>query len=184
CIFQISFITIGSLTMLLVAANNFPFFIVIALCMGLFDGCFISLLGPIAFDIVGPTGASQAIGCLLAMCSIPLTTGPAIAGWLYDKNDSYTIPFLLAGIPPIVGAISLTFIRCIKPPKGAPCPPVKEVSEKQNNAAAVDEPRETHKLMGDYMINGSDTGQESTGIDDIMQVDVRRLATLQRESCV
>jgi MCP family monocarboxylic acid transporter-like MFS transporter 10 len=48
--------------------------------MGLFDGCFISLLGPIAFDIVGPAGASQAIGFLLSLCSIPLTVGPPIAG--------------------------------------------------------------------------------------------------------
>ncbi|CAL4133681.1 unnamed protein product, partial [Meganyctiphanes norvegica] len=111
---QVSFISIGCLTMLLVVANNFTIFIVIALLMGFFDGCFISLLGPIAFDIVGPSGASQAIGCLLAMCSIPLTAGPAIAGWLYDELDGYTIPFLCAGIPPIVGAIILTFMRCIK----------------------------------------------------------------------
>lgn len=66
--------------MLLTATSSMPFFIVITLGMGLFDGCFISLLGPIAFDIVGTTGASQAIGFLLAMCSIPLTIGPAIAG--------------------------------------------------------------------------------------------------------
>lgn len=77
---QISFFCIGTLTMLITAANAMPFFIVIALFMGLFDGCFISLLGPIAFDIVGTAGASQAIGCLLAFCSIPLTCGPAIAG--------------------------------------------------------------------------------------------------------
>jgi MCP family monocarboxylic acid transporter-like MFS transporter 10 len=52
--------------------------------MGLFDGCFISLLGPIAFDIVGPAGASQAIGFLLSLCSIPLTVGPPIAGKLFS----------------------------------------------------------------------------------------------------
>ena len=33
-----------------------------------------------AFDICGPAGASQAIGCLLGLCSIPLTFGPQIAG--------------------------------------------------------------------------------------------------------
>ena len=30
--------------------------------MGLFDGCFITMMGPIAFDICGPAGAGQAIG--------------------------------------------------------------------------------------------------------------------------
>ncbi|KAB7498190.1 Monocarboxylate transporter 10, partial [Armadillidium nasatum] len=38
---QISFFSIGSLTMLLTAANQFWMFIVISLLMGLFDGCFI-----------------------------------------------------------------------------------------------------------------------------------------------
>lgn len=54
--------------------------------MGLFDGCFISLLGPIAFDICGREGATQAIGFLLGMCSIPLTVGPPIAGLIYDHT--------------------------------------------------------------------------------------------------
>ncbi|XP_042229594.1 monocarboxylate transporter 10-like isoform X2 [Homarus americanus] len=186
---QISFFCIGVLTMLLTAANAMPFFIVITLGMGLFDGCFISLLGPIAFDIVGPVGASQAIGCLLAMCSIPLTSGPAIAGALYDHLQSYLIPFLCAGIPPIVGAFVLFSISCIKqPPKGAPGSPVREPTEKQNNAAAVEEPKETHKLMSDYRISNGDISEprplSTSTSDDAVKVDVRRLATLQRESCV
>ncbi|XP_045612862.1 monocarboxylate transporter 10 isoform X2 [Procambarus clarkii] len=147
---QISFFCIGTLTMLLTASNAMPFFIVIALGMGLFDGCFISLLGPIAFDIVGPVGASQAIGCLLAMCSIPLTCGPAIAGALYDHLHSYLIPFLCAGIPPIIGAMVLFAVSCAKqPPKGTPGSPVRESTEKQNNAAAVEDPKETQRLMTD-----------------------------------
>ena len=44
------------------------------------DGCFVCLLGPIAFDIVGARNASQAMGFLLAMISIPLMMGPMIGG--------------------------------------------------------------------------------------------------------
>ena len=49
---QISFVSIGICTMLLIAAPYFHGFefesmIVFALIMGLFDGCFISMLGPI-----------------------------------------------------------------------------------------------------------------------------------------
>ena len=71
--------------MLLTAAPYFKGFefqsmIVFSLIMGLFDGCFITMLGPIAYDICGPAGASQAIGFLLGLCSIPLTLGPPIAG--------------------------------------------------------------------------------------------------------
>ena len=38
---------------------QFEALVVFALIMGLFDGCFITMLGPIAFDICGPAGASQ-----------------------------------------------------------------------------------------------------------------------------
>ena len=81
---QVSFVSIGICTMLLTAAPlfqgfNFESMILFSLIMGLFDGCFITMLGPIAFDICGPSGASQAIGFLLGLCSIPLTLGPPIA---------------------------------------------------------------------------------------------------------
>ncbi|XP_049844594.1 monocarboxylate transporter 10 isoform X1 [Schistocerca gregaria] len=110
---QISFVAIGCLTMLLPIVNKFGILVVIALCMGLFDGCFISLLGPIAFEICGHKGAPQAIGFLLGMCSVPLTVGPPVAGIIYDHTKSYTIPFLLAGVPPIVGGIALYLVQCV-----------------------------------------------------------------------
>lgn len=74
------------LTMLLTVTPSFTILLLISLSMGLFDGCFISLLGPIAFDICGREGATQAIGFLLGMCSIPLTVGPPIAGLIYDHT--------------------------------------------------------------------------------------------------
>jgi MCP family monocarboxylic acid transporter-like MFS transporter 10 len=96
---QISFVSIGICTMLLTAApyfNGFQFeaMSVFALIMGLFDGCFITMLGPIAYDICGTAGASQAIGFLLGLCSIPLTLGPPIAG---NKSTDFCscITFLL-----------------------------------------------------------------------------------------
>jgi MCP family monocarboxylic acid transporter-like MFS transporter 10 len=82
--------------------------------MGLFDGCFVSLLGPIAYDLCGGHGAAQAIGFLLGLCSFGLTAGPVIAGEIYDDTKSYTLPFILAGIPPIVGATLMFLIRCVK----------------------------------------------------------------------
>lgn len=74
--------------MLLPVTKSFLVLLAISLGMGLFDGCFISLLGPIVFDICGRSGATQAIGFLLGMCSIPLTVGPPIAGILYDHTGN------------------------------------------------------------------------------------------------
>ncbi|XP_053662553.1 monocarboxylate transporter 10 [Anopheles marshallii] len=111
---QMSFVMIGTLTMCLPATGSFPLLLAITLAMGLFDGCFISLLGPIAYDICGPRGATQAIGFLLGMCSLPLTLGPPVAGMLYDQTGSYQLPFILAGIPPLFGASTMFLIRCVK----------------------------------------------------------------------
>lgn len=111
---QISLMMIGVLTMLLPATSSYIILLIITFSMGLFDGCFISLLGPIAYELCGPRGATQAIGFLLGFSSIPLTVGPPIAGKLFDSTGSYTIPFVIAGIPPLIGASILFLIRCVK----------------------------------------------------------------------
>lgn len=113
CLQQVAFLSIGILTMVLVVSTHFVPLVIICLFLGLFDGCFISLLGPIAFDVVGHKGASQAIGFLLGFCSIPLTVGPPVAGLLYDHMKNYNAAFLAAGVPPIVGALLLCFIHRI-----------------------------------------------------------------------
>lgn len=77
---QIAFISIGFLTLLLTVTTNLYLLLAICVGLGIFDGCFIAVLGPIAFDLVGKEGAPQAIGFLLAFCSIPLTIGPPVAG--------------------------------------------------------------------------------------------------------
>ena len=68
-------------------AEGHQYEVLMLLCaiMGLFDGCFVTLIGPIAFDLCGPLGAGQAIGTLLGLFSLPMTAGPPIAGIIFDK---------------------------------------------------------------------------------------------------
>lgn len=113
---QIAFYSIGVLSMCLPFAPSYGVLLTIALGMGLFDGCFISLLGPIAFDLCGQKGGTQGIGFLLGLCSVPLTLGPPVAGLIYDHTQSYKLPFLLSGIPPLVGASIMFFMTCMKDP--------------------------------------------------------------------
>lgn len=61
---------------------HFTILVLITLILGLADGCFVSVMGPIAFDLCGQKGTAQAIGCILGLCSIPLTVGPPVAGKL------------------------------------------------------------------------------------------------------
>ena len=55
------------------------------------------MLGPIAFDLCGAAGAGQAIGFLLALCSVPLTLGPPVAGYIYDQ------------VPPVLSLVENIF---------------------------------------------------------------------------
>lgn len=110
---QISFVSLGVLTMLIAAANDYYVLVAITLAIGIFDGCFVSLIGPVAFDICGKEGASQAIGFVLGLSSIPMTLGPPLVGFIYDNTKSYTISFILSGVMFLVGAVLMTLIRFV-----------------------------------------------------------------------
>lgn len=66
--------------MMLPLCQVFESVIVVCLFLGLSDGFLISMMSPIAFELVGPMQASQAIGYVLGLMSIPMTAGPPIAG--------------------------------------------------------------------------------------------------------
>lgn len=114
---QVSVVLIGLSTMMIPLTDSYGFILFCFIMMGLFDGCFISVIGPIAIEICGAAGSTQAIGFLFAFCSIPLAIGPTIAGWLYDHLQSYTLPFILSGISPLFSALLMTAIHFIKDKK-------------------------------------------------------------------
>lgn len=105
---QISFYVIGLLTIALPFVKSFALLIIVSLGMGIFDGAFIALIGPIAFELCGRDCAAQAIGCMLGLAAAPLSIGPPVAGHILGIYSSYTLPFVLAGISPLIGA-SLMF---------------------------------------------------------------------------
>ncbi|XP_076466855.1 monocarboxylate transporter 10-like [Babylonia areolata] len=107
---QAAFFLLGVTTLCIPFAESFTSLIIICLVMGLCDGLFICLLGPIAFDLVGERGASQAIGFLFGIFSVPMTLGPPLAGLIYDHLHSYRVAFHAAGAPPIIGALLLFLI--------------------------------------------------------------------------
>lgn len=111
---QVSFMAMGLLTLSIAAAHTYVSLVLVCLLLGLCDGCFISLIGPAAQRLTGTHGASQAIGFLLGLCSVPLTAGPPAAGILYDQRGNYNLAFLLAGVPPIVASILMCAIHLIK----------------------------------------------------------------------
>ena len=78
---QLAFFLLGVSTASIPLAPNFPALVAIVLVLGISDGCFVCLLGPIAFDLLGPVDMPQGLGCLLGLMSGPMTLGPPLAGW-------------------------------------------------------------------------------------------------------
>ncbi|GAA6066125.1 monocarboxylate transporter 8 [Tachysurus ichikawai] len=72
--------TLGLMSMMIPQCRMLEGLMVVCVFMGLCDGCFITIMAPIAFELVGPMRASQAIGYLLGLMAIPMTAGPPIAG--------------------------------------------------------------------------------------------------------
>ncbi|PWA27453.1 hypothetical protein CCH79_00000309, partial [Gambusia affinis] len=110
----LSFLIIGVMSMMIPLCHIFGGLIAVCLLMGLFDGCFICIMAPIAFELVGAKDVSQAIGFLLGLMSVPMVAGPPIAGFLRDKLGSYDLAFYLAGIPPIIGGAVLCLIPWVE----------------------------------------------------------------------
>lgn len=107
---QIMFYTIGTLTIMLAFARAFWVIVLIALGMGVCEGGFIALIGPIAFELCGCEHAAAGIGCMLGLAAYPLCFGPPLAALLYSKTTTYTLPFILSGITPIAGATLMFLI--------------------------------------------------------------------------
>ncbi|XP_046876260.1 monocarboxylate transporter 8 [Hypomesus transpacificus] len=108
-----SFMVLGLMSMMIPQCTMFEGLVVVCVFLGLCDGCFITIMAPIAFELVGPMQASQAIGYLLGLMALPMTAGPPIAGLLHDYFGNYQVAFYLAGVPPMVGGMVLFFVPLV-----------------------------------------------------------------------
>ncbi|KAK6188846.1 hypothetical protein SNE40_004941 [Patella caerulea] len=104
---QAAFTVLGIVTICIPFVSDYYSLIAVSLIIGSCDGFFICLIGPIVFDFLKPSDASQAVGFVIGMMAIPLSAGSPVAGALFDYLGSYNIAFHIAGIPPIVGALSM-----------------------------------------------------------------------------
>ncbi|XP_071955205.1 monocarboxylate transporter 10-like [Antedon mediterranea] len=108
---QVSFLVIGVISTLLPVCTKFYMLAAGVCVMGVFDGCFVSMMGPVAYNVVGKDRMGQALGYVLGLMSIPMMVGPPIAGIIFSHTGSYEFAFYYAGAPPIIGACILFLVR-------------------------------------------------------------------------
>ncbi|KAK7095355.1 hypothetical protein V1264_006775 [Littorina saxatilis] len=112
-IHQAVFVINGVTTMCIPLSNTYAGFVVASCVLGVCDGLFFLLVGPIALSLVGLQGSSQAVGFFNAAIGLTFLTGPTLAGLMYDHYGSYDIAYHVFGIPQVTGALLMVFMRCV-----------------------------------------------------------------------
>ncbi|XP_078698498.1 monocarboxylate transporter 10-like [Branchiostoma floridae x Branchiostoma belcheri] len=107
---QVGLFLMGVSSLLVPLCSVFPALIVMAVCLGLFDGALMATLGPASIDLVGPRDASQALGFTLGLACLPLMAGMPIAGQIYDMTLSYNGAYYFGGVPLILSAVIMHFV--------------------------------------------------------------------------
>ncbi|KAK7089408.1 hypothetical protein V1264_024717 [Littorina saxatilis] len=106
-IHQAVFVAMGTITMCLPSVESFEVVLIFAMMMGVCDGIFFLLLGPITVHLVGAENSSQAVGFYFGLIAFPLSAGPSLAGFMYDRYGSYDVAFRVLGVPCIVHLMTL-----------------------------------------------------------------------------
>lgn len=111
---QISILSMGVLMMLMTYATWYPMLLIIYLFMGLCDGCFISLLGPIAVEMCGQKHANSAISLLLGVCAVPIILGSPFIQYISRITGSNGLTFFICGIPAVLGSLLMFSMKFVK----------------------------------------------------------------------
>ncbi|XP_043829990.1 monocarboxylate transporter 8 [Dromiciops gliroides] len=143
----IAFMLLGLMCMMIPLCKGFGGLIVVCLFLGLCDGFFTTIMAPVAFELVGPMQASQAIGYLLGMMALPMTAGPPIAGVLYKCFENYHVAFYFAGVPPIIGGIILFFVPLFH----------RKIPKKQEMDSSKDKMLASDTIMNGELLPGAPT---------------------------
>lgn len=94
---QFAILMMGVVSTLFTIASTFEWFVVLSIAFGVFDGCYEMLVPVITSDIVGIKFTPTAVGTLYCLLAIPKTIGPPVAGWIFDRSQSYNTAFYVTG---------------------------------------------------------------------------------------
>nr|KAG5703942.1 hypothetical protein BaRGS_020539 [Batillaria attramentaria] len=90
--------------------HRFTSLLVVAVVLGMCDGTVFCMVGPVAFDLVGPVDSAQVLGFVFGLVALPASLGPPLAGFLYDHFGNYNLAFHVSGVPLMVGAAMMVFV--------------------------------------------------------------------------
>ncbi|NXK43025.1 MOT5 protein, partial [Piprites chloris] len=96
--FHVTYLVLSGITNLLgPLATTFPLLLTYTVAFSLFCGGFMALVLPVLVDLVGVEKLHSYLGFAAFFAGIAAIGGPPLAGWLYDRTQTYACSFLLAG---------------------------------------------------------------------------------------
>ncbi|XP_028408308.1 monocarboxylate transporter 4-like [Dendronephthya gigantea] len=110
CLFVYSLLSfLASLTI------KFEYLMLYMILIGLLNGIMANLFFLVILEVVGLAGYPAACGINLAMCSVSYTTGPPLAGLLYESvNDVKYLLLTVSGVT-FLAAVVMAMVPCATP---------------------------------------------------------------------
>uniref|UniRef100_A0A8D0H156 Solute carrier family 16 member 4 n=1 Tax=Sphenodon punctatus TaxID=8508 RepID=A0A8D0H156_SPHPU len=99
----------GITNLLCPLATTFPLLMTYSVVFAIFCGGYLALLLPVLVDLIGVSRLHGSLGFASFFAGIVATTGPPIAGWLYDYTQTYAYSFLFAGTCYLISPIPYFF---------------------------------------------------------------------------
>ncbi|KAL4659696.1 monocarboxylate transporter 8-like [Arapaima gigas] len=106
----VTFMLLGLVFAMFPLCRTFEALLVACLFQGFCDGCFLSCMTPVVFELVDRSQASQAVGYVLGLLALPVIAGPPLAGLLHDRFGNYDLAFYLTAIPLAFGGLQLLLV--------------------------------------------------------------------------
>lgn len=103
-------ILISSLVWLQLSDRSWMLFL-FAVVYGFGHGGLFTVMSPTVAEYFGTAAHGQLFGLVLFSGTLGGSVGPLLAGYLYDRNDSYSIAFFLLTTLAVMGLILILFLR-------------------------------------------------------------------------
>ena len=109
-LFVCMFLQAAAMT-ILALTDSLPMAVVFAVLWGAGFGGRVPLLTAITGDLFGRKRFGAILGMNMAPSNIAMIFGPLFAGYMYDRNGSYFIPFITFAIMGFIGAFVILLAR-------------------------------------------------------------------------
>ncbi|KAM9004840.1 monocarboxylate transporter 5 isoform X2 [Sarcophilus harrisii] len=100
----------GITNLLAPLATTFPLLMTYSIFFAIFCGSYMALIVPVMIDLAGTSALNKFLGFTAFFAGLAVLSGPPIAGWLYDRTETYVYSFIFSGTCFLLSSVPLFFM--------------------------------------------------------------------------